>query len=76
MTEADIQRTVHIRGEASTAMEAIIRQLMHYSYHVGQIILLCKQHAGETWQSLSIPKGGSAAFNAAMSDQSGANQKS
>ena len=76
MTDADLERTVHIRGEASTAMDAIIRQLMHYSYHVGQIVLLCKQQVGENWRSLSIPKGGSAAFNAAMSGQAEATRKS
>jgi hypothetical protein len=40
-----------------------MRQMMHYSYHIGQIILLCKQRAGDSWQSLSIPKGASTAYN-------------
>lgn len=66
MNEADLARTVHIRKEPLEAMDAIIRQLMHYAYHVGQIILLCKQALGSNWQSLSIPKGGTAAYNAAM----------
>lgn len=67
----DLEHTVHIRREAMPAMDAIIRQVMHYSYHVGQIILLCKHQAGESWHSLSIPRGGTAAFNAAMEAQKG-----
>lgn len=66
LTEADLSRTIHIRGAAMNAMEAIIRQVMHYSYHVGQIILLCRQELGDDWKSLSIPRGGTAAFNAVM----------
>jgi hypothetical protein len=66
LTEEDLQHTIHIRNEPMTAMDAIMRQLMHYSYHIGQIVLLCKEEAGDNWQSLSIPKGGSAAFNATM----------
>jgi hypothetical protein len=53
-----------------SAMDAIVRQVMHYSYHVGQIILLCKHEAAEGWHSLSIPRGGTAVFNAAMEAQS------
>ncbi len=68
--EEDLGRTIHIRTESMTAMDGIIRQLMHYAYHVGQIILICKQELGDGWQSLSIPKGGTAAFNAAMATQS------
>lgn len=44
-------------------MEAINRQLTHYSYHVGQIVLLAKHYAGDRWQSLSIPRGQSANFD-------------
>ena len=62
----DFARRVTIRGEKHTIVQAINRQLMHYSYHVGQIITLCKQQAGSNWKSLSVPKGGSAAFNAGM----------
>lgn len=53
----DLLRIVTIRGEPHTVMEAITRQLMHYSYHVGQIVLLAKHYAGDRWQSLSIPRG-------------------
>jgi hypothetical protein len=55
---------VFIRNEGHTVLEALQRQLAHYSYHIGQIVLLAKSLAGDSWQSLSIPKGGSDAFNA------------
>ena len=58
--------TVKIRGEAHTVMVAVNRQLSHYAYHVGQIVFLAKHFQGETWESLSIPRGGSAAFNEKM----------
>lgn len=52
----DLGRVVTIRGERHTVLEAINRQLTHYSYHVGQIVLLAKHYAGAGWQSLSIPR--------------------
>jgi hypothetical protein len=58
----DLLRTVTIRGEPHSVLEAIERQLTHYAYHVGQIVLLAKHRAGMEWQSLSIPKGRSGDF--------------
>ncbi len=55
---------VYIRNEGHTVVEAINRQLAHYGYHVGQIVLLAKQIRGENWLSLSIPRGDSQAYNA------------
>lgn len=55
---------VYIRNEGHLVAEALNRQLAHYAYHVGQIVLLGKQHRGAEWQSLSIPKGGSTEYNA------------
>jgi len=55
--------TAVIRGEQHTATEALHRQMSHYGYHVGQIVFLAKHLAGEAWQSLSIPRGQSRAFN-------------
>ena len=52
----DVGRTVTIRGEPHTVVQAINRQLSHYSAHVGQIVLLSKHFAGEKWVTLSIPK--------------------
>lgn len=56
--------TIHIRNEAHTVMEAINRQLAHYAYHVGQIVIIAKQLKKGAWISLSIPKNRSAEFNA------------
>jgi uncharacterized damage-inducible protein DinB len=67
LTDADLTRTVFIRGEAHSVMQAINRQVAHYQYHVGQIVLLARQFAGERWQSLSIPRKGSAEFNRKVS---------
>jgi len=63
LTEADLARTVFIRGEAHSVMQAINRQVAHYQYHVGQIVLLARHFAGDRWQSLSIPRKQSAEFN-------------
>ena len=53
----DLLRSVTVRGEAHTVLEAINRQMTHYAAHVGQIVLLSKHFAGDRWQSLSIPRG-------------------
>ena len=63
LTDADLSRTVTIRGEAHSVMQAINRQLAHYPQHVGQIVLLAKHWAGAEWQSLSVPRNKSAEFN-------------
>ena len=63
LTDADLSRTVTIRGEAHSVMQAINRQLAHYPQHVGQIVLLAKHYAGEQWQTLSVPRNRSAEFN-------------
>lgn len=63
LTDADLGRTVTIRGEAHSVMQAINRQLAHYPYHVGQIVLLAKHFGSDHWQSLSVPRNQSDAFN-------------
>jgi hypothetical protein len=63
LTDADLARTVTIRGEAHSVMQAINRQLAHYPHHVGQIVLLAKHFACDHWQSLSVPRNKSAEFN-------------
>lgn len=63
LTEEDLNRTVYIRSEPHSVVEAINRQLAHYPYHVGQIVFLGKMACDAAWSSLSIPKGGSRAFN-------------
>ena len=62
LKESDLLRTVRIRGEALTVIQAIVRQLTHYAQHVGQIAYIGKHLKGERWKSLSIPKGKSAEF--------------
>ena len=64
LSDADLDRTVTIRGEPLTVLQAITRQLTHYSYHVGQIVYVAKHHAGDSWRTLSVAKGKSAEFNA------------
>jgi hypothetical protein len=64
LTEDDLMRTVYIRSEDHTVIEAINRQLAHIPYHVGQIVYIVKMVAAENWSSLTIPKGQSKAFNA------------
>lgn len=59
----DLERIVYIRNMGHTVMEALNRQLAHYSYHVGQIVFLGKLIKDEDWASLSIPKGGSKVYN-------------
>ena len=58
----DWSTPVTIRGEPHTVSQAILRGLAHTSYHVGQIVQLSKRAAGESWQTLSIPRGESEAF--------------
>jgi hypothetical protein len=63
LTDADLGRTITIRSEAHSVMQAINRQLAHYPHHVGQILLLAKHFASDHWQSLSVPRNQSAEFN-------------
>lgn len=63
LKEEDLAKIVYIRNEGHTVMQAILRQIAHYSYHVGQIVLLAKTIKGTQWVSLSIPKNKSAQYN-------------
>jgi hypothetical protein len=63
LSEQDMQRTITIRGEAHSVMQAINRQVAHYSYHCGQIVLLAKHFKHDGWQSLSVPRRQSGEFN-------------
>ena len=57
LTDADLSRKVLIRNEPHSVMQAINRQVAHYSYHVGQIVFLAKHFASENWTTLTIPRG-------------------
>jgi uncharacterized damage-inducible protein DinB len=63
LSQTDLDRTITIRGEAHSVMQAINRQMGHYSYHCGQIVFLAKHLQHDQWKSLSIPRGKSADFN-------------
>jgi uncharacterized damage-inducible protein DinB len=63
LSDHDLGRTVMIRGEAHSVMQAINRQVAHYSYHCGQIVFLAKHLRSEQWKSLSVPRGESGDFN-------------
>jgi len=56
LSDADLTRTVMIRGEAHSVIQAIIRQLTHYAAHIGQIVLLAKHFQSDRWKTLSMPK--------------------
>jgi len=63
LSDADIERTVTIRGEPHSVMQAINRQIAHYAYHCGQIVFLAKHFKASEWKSLSVPRNKSAEFN-------------
>ena len=56
LTEADLVRTVTIRAQPHTVVEAINRQVAHYATHVGQMVFLAKHLAGERWRHQSMPR--------------------
>ncbi|WP_428909748.1 DUF1572 domain-containing protein [Niallia sp. Krafla_26] len=56
LREDDLLKNIYIRGERHTVIQAIERQMAHYSYHIGQIVYIGKQLRDEKWESLSIPK--------------------
>ena len=64
LSEEDLALTVLIRAEPHSVIKAINRQLTHYGYHVGQIVLLAKHFASDHWRTLSVPRGRSGQFNA------------
>jgi hypothetical protein len=66
LTDADLQRTVMIRGESYSVYQAISRQVAHYAGHAYQILLLAKHMQGANWKTLSIPRGQSEEFNRRM----------
>jgi hypothetical protein len=64
LDDASVTKTVTIRGEPHSVMQAINRQVAHYSYHVGQVVMLAKHFGAANWKSLTIPKKKSGEFNA------------
>jgi hypothetical protein len=64
LKEEDLSKIIYIRNMGHTVMDAINRQMAHYPYHVGQIVFIGKMICNEKWESLSIPRGNSQAYNA------------
>lgn len=65
----DLEKIAYIRNEGHTVLEAMNRQLAHYSSHIGQMVFLAKTLKGADWKSLSIPKGKSDEFNSKKFNQ-------
>ncbi len=65
----DLERSVTIRGEPHSVLQAVNRQVAHYAYHVGQIVFLAKHWKGAEWKTLSVPKGQSEQVNAAITEK-------
>ena len=63
LSPEDMARTVFIRGEAHSVMQAISRQIAHYAYHCGQIVFLAKHFQHAQWKSPTVPRNQSAGFN-------------
>ena len=66
LTGDDLDKTIYIRTKPLAVIEAIHRQLTHYAYHAGQIVMLGKIIKGKDWQTLSIAKSQSVTFNSSM----------
>jgi hypothetical protein len=66
LSDADLGRTITIRGEAHSVMQAVNRQVAHYAAHMGQIVMLTKHLAHDRWQSLTVPRNRSGEFNRAV----------
>jgi len=66
INEENIHAAVYIRGEVHSVLDAILRQLAHYPYHIGQIIYIAKMVKNEDWNTLSIARNKSGEFNAGM----------
>ena len=69
LTPDDVMRTVYIRQEPHTVLQALNRQVAHYAYHVGQIVFLAKHFRSAEWKTLSVPRGKSEEVNRAMAEK-------
>jgi hypothetical protein len=74
LTIDDFSKTITIRGQSHTIVEAINRQLTHYAYHVGQIVFLAKHFRSSAWKTLSVPRNRSAEFNQYLADKKAAGE--
>ena len=63
LSNEDLNKISFIRNQGHTVVECIHRQLCHYSYHIGQIVMIGRVICGEKWKTLSIQKGDSENYN-------------
>jgi len=68
LSDADLSKSVMIRNEPHSVMQAINRQIAHYSYHIGQIVYLAKHFAGNNWKTITVPRGQSKQFTTAVAE--------
>ncbi len=66
LAEDDLQKTIFIRHQPQTVLEAIQRQIAHYAYHIGQLVYISKMYSKNDWNSMSIPKGKSNEYNQSL----------
>lgn len=69
LTADDLMTIVKIRDQDHTVLQAINRQISHYSNHVGQIVYLAKHFKLGDWQTLSVPRNRSAEFNEYLAEK-------
>ncbi len=66
INDENLYSTIYIRGEAHSVIDAVMRQLAHYPYHIGQIVYIAKMIKNEDWNTLSIARNRSQEFNTEM----------
>ncbi len=71
LTDADLTRTITVRGEGMSVLDALVRALSHQAYHGGQIVQLSRHRAKENWKTLTVPRGGSKQLNEKMKQKFG-----
>lgn len=69
INDENLYSTIYIRGEAHSVLDAVLRQLAHYPYHIGQIVSIAKMIKNDDWKTLSIERNKSQQFNAEMNDK-------
>ncbi|MDR3023822.1 DUF1572 domain-containing protein [Chryseobacterium sp.] len=69
INDDNLYSTTYIRGEAHSVIDAVLRQLAHYPYHIGQIVYIAKMIKNENWNTLSIPRNRSQEFNTEMKNR-------
>jgi uncharacterized damage-inducible protein DinB len=71
LTDADLSKTITVRGEPMSVLDGLVRALSHQAYHGGQIVQLARYWAKENWKTLTVPRGGSKQMNETMKQKFG-----